>query len=80
MADGVVLKSVRIVEVRTLDGPILFRTESLWYPSPGWKTELVTYDRKAAHRRASELLDGLNATESEKVVWTWSANGHRPQP
>lgn len=72
------LQSVRIVEVRTLAGPILYRCESLWHPAPGWKTEVVTHDRKAAHARASELLDGLNGSEQETVVWSWSANGFRP--
>jgi hypothetical protein len=68
------LHGIRITEVRTMAGPIMYRVEVLWYPSKGWATDKVVPTRTAAVKRVNELMDGLNAIEGERVVYEWLSN------
>lgn len=70
------LQGVRIVEQGTPQGPLIYKTEALWYPTPGWRTELTTYDLDAARAKAHALMEGLDCREGSRVVWAWNSNGH----
>jgi hypothetical protein len=68
------LHGVRITEVRTMEGPIMYRVESLWYPGKGWATDSIHMTPGAARKRVAELQDGLSAIEGERVVFEWLHN------
>lgn len=72
------LHGIRITEVHTMSGPLMYRVEVLWYPSTGWATDKLCPTRTAARKRVAELQDGLDAFDAEHIVWEWHINGQRP--
>lgn len=64
------LSALKITEVATRAGPIIYRVDVLWRPGD-WKHDSTHPTQSAARKRVHELQDGLNAYEGERVVFRW---------
>lgn len=71
MSDAGEIASVRVDEVPTMAGPVMYEVHALW-TLKGWAQPRTFFSADAAQSYARGLLDGLDVGRQRRTILHWT--------